>query len=180
MNPALPVFRYHPDPLATGMIEPFDGECPCCEQERGYRYTSAPFAEEEWPDLCPWCIADGSATERFDAEFTDAAGVGGYGRWEEVPGAVVRIISTRTPGFSGWQQEQWWTHCGDGTAFLGRAGAAELARFPQFAAALREPLALPAEAWARFSQALDKGGSPTAYLFQCLHCGAYGGYMDAD
>ncbi|WP_221091339.1 CbrC family protein [Deinococcus aquaedulcis] len=179
MSEALPFFRYHPDPLATGMIEPFEGECPCCAQVRGYRYTSIPFAEDEWPDLCPWCIADGSAHERLEAEFTDSHGVGG-GSWAPLPDEVRQVIVTRTPGFSGWQQERWWTHCSDGAAFLGRAGAEELAQYPEFAQMLREQLTLPEGEWVRFAQTLNRAGSPTAYLFQCLHCGAYGGYTDAD
>jgi len=26
-------------------------------------------------------------------------------------GLVVEEVAYRTPGFSGWQQERWWTHC---------------------------------------------------------------------
>ena len=63
--------------------------------------------------ICPWCIADGTAAARFGAAFTDAAGVGGYGDWDDVPPSVVDEVSQRTPGFTGWQQERWWTHCGD-------------------------------------------------------------------
>ncbi|WP_073754075.1 CbrC family protein [Streptomyces sp. CB03234] len=35
-----------------------------------------------------------------------------------------------TPGFSSWQDPRWFFHCGDGTAFMGALGAAELATFP--------------------------------------------------
>ncbi len=176
----LPFFRYHPDPVATGMIEATDEDCPRCERKRGFRYTSEPFAEEEISDLCPWCIADGSAAAEYDAEFTDSASIGGGGRWDAVPPEVVAEITQRTPGFSGWQQEQWWTHCADGAAYLGRAGAAEVRELPEFAAVLRADLNLPEAEWNRFSNALDKEGSPTAYVFRCLHCGAYGGYTDSD
>jgi uncharacterized protein CbrC (UPF0167 family) len=83
-------------------------------------------AEELANALCPWCIADGSAAARFDADFTDRDGVGGFGEWSQVAPEVVEEVSRRTPGFSGWQQERWWTHCGDAAKFLGRAGRIEL------------------------------------------------------
>ncbi|MGY2892906.1 CbrC family protein [Deinococcus sp. UYEF24] len=176
----LPTFRYHPDPVATGMIEVTEEECPCCERERGYRYTSEPFAEEELADLCPWCISDGSAAAKYDAEFTDPDSIGLGVRPDTLPPEIVTEITRRTPGFSGWQQEQWWTHCHDGAAYLGRAGAAELEGLLEFEAALRADLGLNDEAWGKFRRALSRDGSPTAYVFRCLHCGAYGGYTDTD
>src|SRR5579871_4660279 len=124
---ALPHFQYHPDPLATGSIVPSDTPCACCSAARGYVYVGPVYAEEELVEcLCPWCIADGSAHERFNAEFVDAAGVGGHGDCDPVSPEVVEEVAFRTPGFSGWQQERWWTHCGDAAAFLGPAGWKEL------------------------------------------------------
>ncbi|REJ66450.1 MAG: hypothetical protein DWQ31_14945 [Planctomycetota bacterium] len=32
---ALPVFKYHPDPLDTGAIAASDAICACCGQSRG-------------------------------------------------------------------------------------------------------------------------------------------------
>ena len=60
-------------------------------------------------------IADGTAAERFDAEFTDV----GTHVPDDVPREVLEQIARRTPGFSGWQQEHWLYHCGDGAAFEG-------------------------------------------------------------
>ncbi|ALX16434.1 hypothetical protein P350_32710 [Burkholderia cepacia JBK9] len=34
--------------------------------------------------------------------------------------------------------------------------------------------------WERFLAALDKDGSPAAYVFRCIHCGEPGGYPDCD
>jgi len=56
--------------------------------------------------LCPWCIADGTAAARFEASFTDI-----YDVPDGVGADVIEIIMTRTPGFSGWQQEHWMFHC---------------------------------------------------------------------
>ena len=36
------------------------------------------------------------------------------------------------------------------------------------------------ERFEAFFDALDPSGSPTAYLFRCLHCGTHLGYSDTD
>ena len=112
----LPDFPYHPDPRASGAVVESDARCPACGRARGYVYTGPVFAVEELArQLCPWCIADGTAAEPFDAEFTD---VGSHVP-EDVPHWVLEQIARRTPGFSAWQQEHWLYHCGDGAAFEG-------------------------------------------------------------
>src|SRR5437867_1874998 len=124
---SLPTFKYHPDPLATGSIERSEVECVCCGRERGYVYTGPVYSKEELLDrICPWCIADGSAHTKFDAEFTDAEGIGEYSPEPAVPREVIEEVVFRTPGFSGWQQERWLACCGDAAAYLGRAGRQEL------------------------------------------------------
>jgi uncharacterized protein CbrC (UPF0167 family) len=71
--------------------------------------------------FCPWCIADGSAAETFGADFTDV----GAEVPDDVPREVLEELAFRTPGFSGWQQEHWLYHCGDGAEFLGLADRRE-------------------------------------------------------
>ena len=179
---SLPTFRYHPDPLATGSIAESTAVCRSCHRATGYVYTGPVYAEEELAEsLCPWCIADGSAASRFDAEFTDPQGIGDNGRWDAVPTAVVEEVVARTPGFSGWQQERWWTHCGDAAQYLGRAGRAELlARWPTAVDVLRDEAGLKESEWDDYLANLDAEGSPTAYVFKCRHCARLGGYSDSD
>ncbi|MEV6775241.1 CbrC family protein [Streptomyces syringium] len=96
-----------------------------------------------------------------------------------MPGSTA---SARTPGFAGWQQERWLTHCGDGAAFLGTVGATELANYPEALAVLRQELADAPWSAAQIEQylsALSKDGQPTAYLFQCRSCGSHLAYSDA-
>jgi len=182
--PLLPTFIYHPDPIATESVERSDTVCIVCGQARGYIYVGPVYAVEEYDDqICPWCVADGSAHERLGVTFTDEAGIGGYGEWDNVPDSVMDEVAHRTPGFVGWQQEKWFTHCNDAAAFLGRAGYKELKKLGREATtAIREAAELEDddEGWKAFYQGLDKDGSPSAYVFRCLHCGMYGAYVDFD
>jgi hypothetical protein len=108
----LPIFKYHPDPIATGSIEPSDIRCICCGEQRGYTYVGPVFSIEELSEyICRWCIADGSAHDKFDAEFSDAAGVAGYSEAIVLPNTVIEEVAFRTPGFLGWQQEHWLACC---------------------------------------------------------------------
>ncbi|MFE9404922.1 CbrC family protein [Streptomyces sp. NPDC006530] len=107
--------------------------CVCCGRERGYVYRGPVYAVDELADrLCPWCIADGSAAERFDAHFTAGTCLG-----DDVPLEVFAAVDQRTPGFTAWQEPQWFFHCADGATFLGPAGSAELAAYPDVLERLR-------------------------------------------
>jgi len=177
----LPSFKYHPDPLDTGSVVASDDQCVCCGRARGFIYHGPVYAIQELVDeICPWCIADGSAHVRFDAEFTDAAMIGQVSPEDEVLNSVVEEIAYRTPGFAGWQIEMWFAHHGDGAAFLGPAGRHELQeRWPDALPSIRSACDfLTDEDWPGFFASLDIEHGPTAYVFRCLHCGQYGGYVD--
>lgn len=175
---ALPVFRYHPDPVGTGAVEELRRTCRVCREERRWLVVGPAYATEDLRDaVCARCVADGSAAERFDARFTDLSG----SDTEGIPRAVVDEIERRTPGFSGWQQERWLFCCGDGAAFLGAVGWSGVAHLPDAVAALRfdvEGWGLPAEIVDDVLCSLDADGEPTAYLFRCLHCGRHQAYAD--
>jgi uncharacterized protein CbrC (UPF0167 family) len=173
----LPQFRYHPAPLDTGSIKPSENACECCGRARGHVYDAPVYSTDEVEVLCPWCIADGTAARRFDAQFTDvdASGI------ENVADATIREITERTPGFRGWQQEHWMFHCDDGAAFLGLAGAAELERVPEAVAMLlheNDQFGWTPDESAAYVAGLHVEGDATAYLFRCLVCGTHLAYSD--
>ncbi|OBY90139.1 hypothetical protein A6723_023975 [Pseudomonas sp. AU11447] len=170
MSQTLPAFRYHPEPLSTGSVVASAETCLCCGQKRGYVYTASVYTRHDLPEncLCPWCIADGSAAERFEASFADDYPLLDAG----VPDAVVREVCERTPGFASWQQEHWLNCCGDACAFHGDArrediialGAAELAgHFADFG--------WPEKTWLQVIEHYEPAGNPAIYHFRCLHCG---------
>ncbi len=180
MDNALPTFHYHPDPVATGSIERSDDECLACGRSRGFRYVGPVYAGEQLDvRICPWCIADGSAAAKFDADFTDV----GWGVPADVPASVTDEIEHRTPGFHSWQQDHWLYHCGDGCVFLGEVGRSELEEYPEALEALQqeaESFGWHDQQITEYLASLTKGGSPTAYLFGCLVCGTHLAYSDFD
>jgi uncharacterized protein CbrC (UPF0167 family) len=180
----LPTFVYHPDPVATGSVEPSKEKCVCCGEQRGYIYSGPAYAEEELDEkLCPWCIADGSAHEEFEVSFHDEAGVPGssFDGAPDVSDEVIDTLCHRTPGFTAWQQEEWFTCCNDAAMFLGRAGREELEKHgPQAVEALKQTAGLDGGEWDEFLDALSEDDSPTAYVFKCRHCGKFGVYADSN
>ena len=177
----LPQFKYHPDPLKTGSIVPSDERCEVCEQARGFLYEGGIYTEEEIEAVCPWCIADGSAHEKFDIEFIDQGAVGGDD-WDEVSPEIAEEVAFCTPGFSSWQEERWFTHCGDAGEFLGPMGKKELQQAgPEAIEAIRLESGYDEEEWADYFKSMHlKRGPATAYLFKCRHCGKLGGYSDCN
>lgn len=175
-----PRFKYHPEPTKTGSIVPSTQVCPVCGESRGFAYSGIPYGVKEVEHICPWCIATGLAHERFGVEFTDIAGVGGYGQWEKVPQEVAEEVAFRTPGFAGCQQERWFTHCGDAAEFLGPMSKAELERMgPEAIEAVLRGCEQEGVNWGFFSK-LAQRHKATAYLFRCHRCGQLGGYFDFD
>lgn len=177
----LPDFKYHPDPVATGVVVA-DAGAPClsCNRIRGYVYDGPVFSEKFHylqHCLCPWCIADGSAARQFGAEFADS------GTLDGVSDEVRLEIARRTPGFPSWQEAQWLACCGDGAEFLGAAGAAELrTQYPDAIKAvehcLREDFDLAGKELKEFLAGLSRDDQPTAYIFRCRHCRKYLAYVD--
>lgn len=176
MSEPLPTFRFHPDPVATGSIERSTKVCPVCGECRGFSYVGPFYSVEEVEGICPWCIASGDAAERFDGDFQDAASC------EPVADlAELLELTKRTPGYSGWQQEQWLAHCGTPCAFLGYVGWPEIL---PLILELREDINAIMRDFGLSEQelraSLCAGGSHQGYLFRCTRCGQHRLCSDVD
>lgn len=175
---SLPKFTYHPDPLATGSIEPSDTECVCCEQARGHIYVCNTYCEEDIEEsLCPWCIADGSAAEKFNATFSDPSPL----LEEGVPEEIVEEVTKRTPGFISWQQDVWLSCCDEACEFHGDPSRSQLAKLKGDPLEdLLDQLSFSEEEWKEFLDNYEPGGSPAIYHFICRHCRQHKYGMDFD
>jgi uncharacterized protein len=176
----LPTFGYHRDPLASGSVEASDASCRCCRRKRGFVYVGPVYSEHDDLDgaLCPWCIADGKAHEKFDASFTDEAGFP-----DGIPREAVEEVAFRTPSFNSWREGRWLTCCGDAATFLEPIGYAEIkARYPRIEGSLVtyivQDLKISGSAAIRLLESLHRDSSPTAYVFQCRRCDAQPAYVD--
>ncbi len=115
----LPKFKYHPSPFSSGALMDSEDSCECCGQARGYMYEGPVYCEDEVERVCPWCIADGSAQAKWDAQFTDAVFQDSWGEHVDLAREVWEEVLHRTPGVVGaCQPITWWVHCGQPAEFL--------------------------------------------------------------
>ena len=97
-----------------------------------------------------------------------------------LPAEIIAEVVQRTPGFSGWQQQHWPTHCGDACAFIGCAGYDDILGYgsPSLVDSLRSDMEMSADEFQDYLASLNAKTGPTAYVFRCLHCGVLLGYSD--
>ena len=168
----LPAFKYHADPVASGSVKASERKCKCCKQARGYIYCGPVYAEKDLEEaICPWCIADGSAAQKFEAEFFDAEALD-----DAMSPQAVEEILQRTPGFATWQEGHWPACCGDGARFIMPAGIDELRKYDytlegELMGHIVHGMGISGSAATRLLQSLHRDKGPTVYLFQCAQCG---------
>ena len=173
----LPIFKYHPDPVSTGSVVVSDVKCRCCGERRGYIYASNVYCTEDLDgEICPWCVADGSAAKKFDATFVDDIPLRQAGINEE----IILEVTTRTPGYETWQQEVWLTHCNDACAFLGDAAREDVLSIANEGLQVSGGEWMDEKTLKTVAQNYRPKGSPAFYKFRCLHCGQILFAMDYD
>jgi uncharacterized protein CbrC (UPF0167 family) len=170
MNNPFPYFRYHPDPLSSGSIQPSTDACLCCGLARGYLYVDSVYTCHDLPtgQLCPWCIHDGTAAARYDLSFSDDDPLIEAG----VSKAIINEVCKRTPGYSSWQQERWLSCCDDACAFCGDASLEEIVALgADTLAKIFVDYEWPKDTWQHLIDHYEPSGNPAIYRFECLHCG---------
>ena len=167
--PSLPYFKYNPNAEKLGILALREATCPVCQQFRSIIYDGPVASENDVADICPWCIADGSAAEKFDCEFAGSAGT------EDVDDEeALRELLTRTPGFNTFQEVIWPAHCGAPCAYMNPVGNKEVKR-------MREELIDDIEHLAdefgideeELIDDITTDGAMQGHLFNCLHCGQH-------
>lgn len=165
-----PYFKYHSEPLRTRMFKEKKGKCPICQKHSEIVYVGPFYSEKEVKNICPWCIKDGSAAKKYNGAFHDSQSV------EKDFGSSKNLdeLIHRTPGYKGWQQEYWLSHCGDFCSFLGYVGWEEIAKFKdelkEDIEQLKDKMGLTPD---EFEKSLYPGGLFQGYLFQCIRCGKH-------
>lgn len=170
----LPTFRYHPNPFKTDVFQKDRSViCDSCKKSTDIYYNASFYSQQVVDYLCPICIANGTAAEKFFGSFIQDAE-----RENVSDEAKTKELFERTPGYISWQGEYWLACCDDYCAFLGDVGTKEL-----------EEMSIADEVFEAYDEAdgypddrddLMKGGSTAGYLFQCLHCQKYHLGVDSD
>src|SRR5262245_47724650 len=166
----LPKFRYHPDPVATGMVVCSEVECICCGRSRGYVYIGPVYSiRRDLRDrICPWCIGDGAAAAKLGAEFS----MGDLSFYAKVKSDVREEVILRTPGYISWQQNLWLSHCGDACEYHGDASVEDVKNVAE--ETKRDWLAtyhLNEQIWQQIADGYQPGCDAAIYKFVCRHCG---------
>ena len=159
-------FRYHPNLYSDEILVHGEGVCNCCGKPVS-EYIDQVYSSEDIDCICLSCIHDGTAAEKFDAEFVQYA--------EKISDPEKRDeLFKRTPGYMAWQGEYWLACCDDYCAYLGPVGISELDELGIREEVLRDYAAqVPSYPLDVVNEYLSKDGDMTGYLFRCLHCGKY-------
>lgn len=105
---ALPKFRYHVDPVRSGVFVRESADCSCCGNPREWIYVGPLYGVGGFAKVCPWCIADGSAANRIGAEFVDRGMLSASAKPE-----ASEELRCRTPSYFSASGHRWPVHCGD-------------------------------------------------------------------
>lgn len=174
----LPTFKYYADPINTKAFIVSNRTCKVCGKQTGYRYYNAFYSVEDIEDICPWCIADGSAAKKYDGTFQDMVP-------EDTMVAQEKLdeLMKRTPGFDCLQPGYWPCHCHDFCTFIDHVGWEDIVRLG-LEKELETDLAKIKEEYGFEKE--DMGNlrtspnSMSGYLFQCRSCGKYRLTVDID
>ena len=120
-NSSLPEFKYNPKAIEFGIIKNEKFFCAVCNSERDYVYRGPFYSVEDVHGICPWCIHNGAAADKYKGSFQDSSSCDPVDSDDKMT-----ELTCRTPGYSGWQQERWLSHCNDFCSFQGYVGWAEI------------------------------------------------------
>jgi len=180
MEESLPVFKYHPDPITTRSIVKKNGICPLCKRQREYfyigRYKLYKGPQNEYFQICPWCLSEGKAEEVAHCNFSSECSFDG-----NVSSKSAEEVAFRTPGFSTWQEKIWLTHCNEPCAFIGYVDRKYL---EDHSIDVHEDIEREAKKRDYIPEIvlsmLEDNNCYQGYLFCCVMCGKYRLFVDSD
>ena len=178
----IPAFKYHPHPLDTSGFEQNKKPVTCdsCRQKTKVYYDWPFYPEDaEIEYLCPNCIADGSASRKFDITFQDPAFCDQIENREKLD-----ELCKRTPGYFSSRQAYWLSHCNDFCALVAEIYDWDEVRELGIASEVETGWVANRDLGIRdinqVKRQLKPSGKYEGYLFRCLHCSKHLLYVDAE
>lgn len=178
----LPKFKYSQNAYNIDVFQNIEGICSTCNEERQIKYTSSFYSINEPDYICPWCIANGKAAEKYDGEFNDYYGIENVSSNSSnseaiIPKDLLLEITNKTPSYISWQQEVWLTHCNEPCAFIGYA---DIKIIEPLLEELSSDIENSGYGLDFIKSSLSKDGSLVGYLFQCVNCKKHRLHVDSD
>ncbi len=176
----LPKFKYSPNAYSLDLFKEVDGLCSICNEQRNLKYVSSFYSIDKPDYICPWCIANGQAAEKYKGDFNDYCGIEGVSPDPNdpeptIPKELLLEITDKTPSYFSWQQEIWLTHCNEPCAFLGYANSQSIEPLIDELKEDIENSGIPTE---YITKGLTEESDLGAYLFQCVNCGHHRLHID--
>lgn len=179
----LPKFKYSPNAYKLDIFKTEDGICSVCNNKSNLKYTGSFYSIDEPEYICPWCIANGKAAEKYDGEFNDYCGIETVSPDPNdtkcsIPEELLLEVTNKTPSYNSCQQEEWLTHCNEPCAFLAYADGK---RIEPLIEELKEDIENNLGAEIDYvTNNLTTDGSFVGYLFRCVKCGKHRLHADYD
>lgn len=181
----LPEFPFHPNVYLLGLFDRVTGsKCTCCKEDSEYLYKGPFYTEYDDVKVCPWCISDGRASEKYNGVFQSSVDYKGttlmvsydsesrdymYLRNDEIVEPItddnLNTLLFRTPSYVAWQEPHWMSHCGELCIFMGYLEIDELEGMRE---KLQEDISKYESMYGTGIRNLALSGG--LYLFQCTAC----------
>ncbi|GHF36747.1 hypothetical protein HNQ07_001283 [Deinococcus metalli] len=176
MTDPLPDFRYYADPYGDRTIIEEDITCRVCGAQRAWKYDGVLYAADELDAICPWCVANGHAAEKFDGCFQDVMFP------EAASEESVLWVLMRTPSVASWNPFEWPEHCGECCRYIGDLRNHRHPGYIESASVQTDLFEISRKTGLTRDEVLSWADTGSIYLrlFQCVQCGTYRVILDLD
>lgn len=173
----LPHFKYNPNAYTNGIIEAKEIQCNVCKEHQSHVYKGPFYSVENIDLICPWCVANGQAAQKYEGEFQSYTSIEGISPDPKLPNTItykkaeIDELILQTPSYTAWQQAVWLGHCESPCAFIDYVGWEEI---KDLVVELKEDIEQIKIDYhitqGMFEKMLQNNGDFQGYLFQCIHC----------
>ncbi|MBQ6478616.1 MAG: CbrC family protein [Erysipelotrichaceae bacterium] len=168
-----PFFRYHPDPIRSGIFVEcaVPKVCQCCGKEETLICEGPFYSDAEVDCICPECIANGKAAKAFDMEYCEISSKNRIGDPEKE-----EELLHHSPGYYSYNGGSWLSHCNDYCIYEEELYAKHLQDRELMEELKNDPVWIEWELEDPEKVLLDRNFQ--IHLFSCSHCGKHLFYID--